>query len=101
MEEMNIRLRSIWGKWWVPLRKWFYPLWLAYETLIRFYEYADSVQSYFGESGRPYLGTISGIATFAICTAFLTVPACFILFKFFDTANLTGSPIEAKVKPIF
>lgn len=101
MEETNIRLQSIWGKWWEPIRKWFYPLWLAYETSMRFIEYAVSVQNYFDELGYPALSLIFGVATLVICTAFLTVPACFILFRFFNTSNLTSTQIESKLKPIF
>jgi len=36
MEEQNLQLKSIWGKWWEPIRKWFYPAWLIYETTVRF-----------------------------------------------------------------
>jgi len=98
---MNIQLQSIWGRWWIPVRKWFYPLWLAYETLVRFYEYAQSVYNYFGASGYPSLGTFCAVATFTVCTAFLTVPACFLLYRFFSTSNLTSTQIEFKLKPIF
>lgn len=101
MEEMKIPLQSIWGKWWVPIRKWFYPLWLAYETLVRFYQYADSTHSYFSGLGSPLLGTFCGISAFGICAAFLTLPACFVLYQFFSAENLTGSTIEAKLKPYF
>lgn len=110
MEEMNIQLKSIWGKWWEPIRKWFYPLWLAYETSFRFYQYALSVQTYYkeqhgdmarylGEFGSQFLGVFCAVGTFAICTAFLTVPACFVLYRFFKSANLTSTPLEAKLKP--
>lgn len=101
MEEIKIPLQSIWGKWWVPIRKWFYPLWLAYETLVRFYYYAESTHNYFYELSRPFLGAISGIVVFTICTAFLTLPACFVLYQFFSTENLSGNPIETKFKPYF
>ncbi|MFD2033587.1 hypothetical protein ACFSKL_02235 [Belliella marina] len=112
MEEYNKQQRSIWGKWWVPIRKWFYPAWLLYETSIRFYDYGQSVHHYFigqqdaiasyiGKIGVQVLDVFCSVATFAICTIFLTVPACFVLYKFFKTENLTGTPFEEKMKTIF
>ena len=109
MEERNKQLHSIWGKWWVPIRKWFYPSWLLYETSYRFYDYAESVhpyvinqlegiEVYIKEIGLQILAAISSIATFAICTVFLTVPACFLLYCFFTTKNVTGTTFEGKVK---
>lgn len=85
--------------WWIPIRKWFYPLWLAYETTLRFYEYALSAEHYFHTLGYPTLAIISSVISFAFCTVFLTFPACFILYKFFDTSNLTGTSLEARLKP--
>ncbi|WP_417602553.1 hypothetical protein [Owenweeksia hongkongensis] len=96
---MNIQQKSIWGKWWIPIRKWFYTLWLAYETTMRFYEYALSTEHYFDALGYPTLAIISSVISFVICAAFLTFPACFILYKFFDTSNLTGTSLEARLKP--
>lgn len=112
MEENNKPLKSIWGKWWEPVRKWFYPAWLVYETSIRFYDYAQSVHHYFvkqqdhiasyiGELGTQTLAVFCSVATFGVCTAFLTVPACFVLYQFFKTANLTGTQLEIKMKPLF
>lgn len=112
MGENDKQLKSIWGKWWVPIRKWFYPSWLIYETSIRFYDYAQSVQNYFinqqeyiatylGETGTQTLGVFCGVATFIICAAFLTVPASFVLYKFFKTENLTGTQVEEKMKIMF
>ncbi|CAM1368583.1 conserved hypothetical protein [Tenacibaculum litoreum] len=113
MEDNNKQqLKSIWGKWWEPIRKWFYPAWLIYETSIRFYEYALSVHIYFknpqnniasyiGEASTQILGIFCSLSTFIICTVFLTIPTCFILYKFFKTKNLTGSQFEATLKPIF
>lgn len=112
MEENNKPLKSIWGQWWEPIRKWFYPAWLTYETSIRFYDYTQSVHkcfieqedyiaSYMGEIGTQALDIFSSVATFAICTAFLTVPACFVLYKFFKTENLTGTQFEQKLKTFF
>ncbi|MEW7280149.1 hypothetical protein ABW636_16265 [Aquimarina sp. 2201CG1-2-11] len=112
MEKNNKQLQSIWGTWWEPIRKWFYPAWLLYETLVRFYEYTQSVYHYFlmeQEYTTPYIGEIGtqtlaifySVATFVICTAFLTVPTCFILYKFFNTDNLTGTRFELKMKRVF
>ncbi|WP_439490623.1 hypothetical protein [Algoriphagus sp.] len=112
MEENNKLPTSIWGKWWEPIRKWFYPGWLAYETSVRFYEYTKAVYHFFtrqqdfiavyiGKIGSQTLTVFSSVATFAVCTAFLTVPACFVLYKFFKAENLTGTPFEEKLKPLF
>ncbi|WP_103070138.1 hypothetical protein [Aquimarina sediminis] len=112
MEENNKQLKSIWGKWWEPFRKWFYPSWLLYETTIRFSDYAhsihtyfiqqqDNISSYIGEIGAQTLDVFCSILTFAICAAFLTLPACFVLHKFFKTDNLTGTQFENKMKPFF
>tara|TARA_R110000796_G_scaffold252637_1_gene389623 strand:- start:63299 stop:63637 length:339 start_codon:yes stop_codon:yes gene_type:complete len=112
MEENNRQLKSIWGKWWEPIRKWFYPAWLGYETSIRFYDYSlsvhqyfikqkDDIASYIGETGTQALDMLSSVGTFIVCTLFLTVPACFVLYKFFKIENLTSSPFESKLKPIF
>ena len=92
MEERNKQLHSIWGKWWVPIRKWFYPSWLLYETSYRFYDYAESVHPY-------VINQLEGIEV--ICTVFLTVPACFLLYCFFTTKNVTGTTFEGKVKVYF
>ncbi len=112
MEVDSLQLKSIWGKWWEPIRKWFYPAWLAYETLIRFYDYSLSVNSYFtnqqdfiafyiGDIGAQILNVFCSVSTFALCTIFLTVPACFVLYKFFKAKKLTGTQFENKIKPFF
>lgn len=111
MEENNKELKSIWGKWWEPIRKWFYPAWLIYEVSIRFNDYGKAVHNYFldqsslasyiGELGAQTLASLCSVATFVICTLFLTLPACLVLFKFFKVINLTGHPIEERFKPIF
>lgn len=98
MEEKNKQIHSIWGKWWEPIRKWFYPAWLIYETSYRFYEYSISTYNYFGETGNHVLAITTSIATFIICTAFLTVPTCFVLYKFFKIDDLTKSLFEEKMK---
>lgn len=88
MEERNKQLHSIWGKWWVPIRKWFYPSWLLYETSYRFYDYAESVhpyvinqlegiEVYIKEIGLQILAAISSIATFAICIRFFNGASLF------------------------
>lgn len=111
MEE-KYNKKSIWGSWWEPIRKWFYPAWLAYETSIRFYEYSLSVYHYFlsehhciaryvGQLGAQALNVFCTLSTFAICTLFLTLPACFVLFHFFKADNLTNTRWEEKVKMIF
>lgn len=105
----NKQLTSIWGKWWIPIRIWFYPLWLIYETLTRFYDYTQSVHHYFiqkqdylvtylGKTGTLALDAFSSIFTFIICTVSLTVPACFILYKFLTMENLTGTLFEKRMK---
>ncbi|NMM47631.1 hypothetical protein [Marinigracilibium pacificum] len=112
MEEKNKLQKSIFGKWWKPVRQWFYPTWLLYELTIRFYDYAIAVHNFFIE--RPdyfasYIGEIStqslavfcSVATFIICSAFLTVPACFILYKFFKIELLTDTQFEYKMKKYF
>lgn len=103
---------SIWGKWWEPIRKWFYTSWLAYEITARFYECSKNVKTffanqegfiadYFGKDGVKILADLSGALTFTICTAFLTIPACFALYQFFKKEDLTGSVFESKFKPWF
>lgn len=112
MGESKKVLKSIWGKWWVPIRKWFYLIWLLYETSIRFYVYAQSVHdyvicqqqdltSYIGETGTQSLAFFCSVSTFVICTFFLTVPTCFLLYKFFKTENLTYTMFEETIKPLF
>lgn len=101
MEEKNKQIHSIWGKWWESIRKWFYPAWLIYETSYRFNEYSISVYKYFGETENHTLAITASIATFIICTAFLTVPTCFTLYKFFKIDNLTNSLFEDKMKRFF
>lgn len=112
MEENNEQLRSIFGKWWVPIRKWFYPTWLLYETSIRFFDYAQSVHNYFineqdniasyiGEIGAQTLDVFCSFATFLICVISLTIPACFMLYKFFKESNLTNTRFEEKMKTYF
>lgn len=109
MEEKNNQLQSIFGKWWEPVRKWFYPAWLIYETSIRFYEYAQSVHnkfiiqqdyiaSFIGKMGVHILDIFCCLATFSICTFFLTVPTCFVLYKFFKIENLTNTQFEERIK---
>lgn len=112
MEKYNKKNTSIYGKWWQPIRKWFYPTWLAYELSIRFYDYAISIHNYFlewqnyftayiREIGIPILAIFCSLATFIICTAFLTLPTCFVLYKFFALNNLTQTQFEEKIKKYF
>ncbi len=112
MEAQKKPLKSIWGRWWEPIRKWFYPAWLIYETSIRFYEYAlgvhyylvsqqDILVPYIGNIGTQILDVFSSGVTFIVCTAFLTLPGCFTLYKFFKLDNLSGSQFEAKLKFYF
>ncbi|MEQ9165098.1 MAG: hypothetical protein RLO12_02480 [Fulvivirga sp.] len=112
MEEKNKQLKSVWGKWWEPIRKWFYPIWLLYELSIRFYDYSIDVHNYFterqdyfasiiGEIGTQALALFCGVATLAICTFFLTASTCFILYKFFKVENLTNTRFEEKTKKYF
>ena len=105
MERNNKQLRSIWGKWWASIRKWFYPTWLVYETFIRFYAYGQSVYDYFimqqvyiGEIGTQTSAIFFSVATFVICAVFLTLPATFLLYQFFQIDNLTSTWLEEKIK---
>ncbi len=86
-------------------------MWLGYETLVRFYEYAVAVNHYFttqeerisiyiGAIGAQILNVFCSVGTFAICIIFLTIPAVFILFKFFSVAKLTNTHFEQKLKRI-
>ncbi len=108
MEKNNKQLKSIWGKWWASIRKWFYPAWLVYETSIRFYVYGQSVHDYFimqqdfvGGIGAEISAIIFSVATFVICSSFLTLPASFLLYQFFQTENLTSTWFEEKIKRYF
>ncbi|TYA84389.1 hypothetical protein [Seonamhaeicola marinus] len=111
MEAQNKQLESIWGKWWEPLRKWFYPAWLIYETFIRFYSYSEDVYnyllnkqelivSYIGKIGAQILSLFCTSLTFLICIVFLTVPTSFVLFRFFKSYNMTGTKLENRFKKI-
>ena len=108
MEKNNKQLKSIWGKWWESIRKCFYPAWLVYETSIRFYGYGQSVHDYFmmqqeyvGEIGAQTSAIFFSVATFVICVAFLTLPAAFLLYQFFQIENLTSTLLEEKIKKYF
>ena len=101
METQNIALHSVWGKWWEPIRKWFYPAWLLYELTYRFYGYSIATYNYIEEVSNELLAIVSGVATFLICTAFLTVSTCFVLCKFFKIGNLTGTSFEERIKKYF
>ncbi|SIT16784.1 hypothetical protein SAMN05421761_1256 [Belliella pelovolcani] len=107
--EVNTQMHSIFGRWWIPIRKWFYPIWLFFELTIRFIDYSISVYDYliakpgywvpfFGKTGLQNGAVICSISTFVICTIFLTVSACFVIYKFFETDNLTATLFEVKVK---
>lgn len=111
METNSLQLKSIWGNWWLSIRKWFYPTWLIYETLIRFYDYTYGVYNYFNkqqENISPYIGDIGASflnitcssITFLVCTFFLTVPTSFILYKFFTVYNLSDTKFEVKLKKL-
>jgi len=108
MENNRKHLISIWGKRWEPIRKWFYPIWLFYETTERFYEYALSVYHLFehqqddiGEVTAQVLSIIASVCTFLICFAFLTIPACIALFKFFTSEKTYNAPFERQLKRYF
>ena len=111
MEKYNKKTKSIWGSWWMSIRKWFYLLWLIYEVSIRFYDYSlevyhfftqhqKNIVSFISEPGFHILAILSSFLTFAICTIFLTVPICFVLYQFFKTTNLTNTLLEEKLKRI-
>ncbi len=112
MEAQKKHKKSIWGNWWVPIRKWFYPAWLIYEVTVRFYVYTLAIHQYFkngdhniasyiGEIGAQVLDILSSSITFIGCTAFLTIPSCYILYKFFEFDNLTNTRFEQRIKVFF
>ena len=94
----DVQSKSIWGYWWEPVRKWFYPAWLLYELSYRFYQYAIAAHHYIAEMSNPILAVFGAVVSFIFCTASLTVSACFILYKFYKTANLTNTSIEKTIK---
>ncbi len=108
MEVYKKHQKSILGSWWEPLRKWFYPTWLVYEASIRFYGYALDVHKYFidqhdymGDTIAQTIAITCGIATFIICTFYLTVPACFTLYEFFKDDKPANIPLVNKLKVYF
>lgn len=108
MEGNKLELKSIWGKWWEPKRKWIYPTWLAYETTVRFYDYACSAYQYFinqqdniGKVAAQVLSILGSVSTFVICFAFLTIPGCFALFKFFKSEKTYHTSFESQIKKYF
>lgn len=112
MEENNKQMPSIFGKWWVPVRKWFYPAWLVYELSLRFYGYSLGVQNYFmnhydylssflGHSGTSIITAFCVAATFILCFLFLTLPAGYVLYYFFKQENVTATRFEPKLKKYF
>ena len=75
--------KSIWGKHWTPFRKVVYPVWLAYETSQRFYDYGESVHNfmekhqdkishYVGGIGAQTADIIASVGTFGLFELFLT-----------------------------
>lgn len=108
MEGKESQLKSIWGKWWEPNRKWFYPAWLLYETTVHFYDYAFSAYQFFinqqdgiGEVAAQALSILGSLGTFVICFAFLTIPASLALFKFFKPEGTGNSSFEIEIKKYF
>ncbi|GGH38748.1 hypothetical protein IA57_04435 [Mangrovimonas yunxiaonensis] len=105
MEENKTVNKSIWGTWWTAFRKWFYPAWLIYETVIRFYDYALGVYHYiilqeqiWGVKMAQPVALLASSLTFAICFFFLTVPASMALFRYFNTKDLASNSTEQKIK---
>ncbi|WP_242205481.1 hypothetical protein [Aestuariivivens insulae] len=108
MGEFKNQQKSIFGTWWEPIRKWFYPAWLVYETSIRFYDYALSVYSYFieqqdniGEVITQVLAITCGLTTFLICIFYVTLPVSIILYKFFKDDKPIVNPFIHKIKKYF
>lgn len=108
MEDYKEQQKPILGVWWQAIRVWFYPLWLIYETSIRFYDYSLGVHSYFieqqyfiGETFSKILAITCGLATFLICTFYLTLPASFSLYKFFKGELPISNPLIHKIKSYF
>jgi len=97
----HVQKHSIWGSYWEPVRKWFYPSWLLYELSYRFYQYAIATNQYIEQISNQPLAVFSAVVAFLICTLFLTVPTCFILYTFFKAENLTNTSIEKKLKRYF
>lgn len=98
MEVQHIQKRTIWGNRWEPLRKWVYPAWLLYELSYRFCQYAMDTYKYIDEISTQTLAVSGAVLVFLICTAFLTVSSCFILFRFFKKENLTQTSFEVLTK---
>jgi hypothetical protein len=107
MEAFNNQQKSVFGTWWVPVRKWFYPAWLIYETSIRFYEYAFAVGNYFidqgsfGELFAQILAITCGLAAFLVCIFYLTIPACIALYAYFKDDPIMAYPSMYKIKKYF
>ena len=108
MEKNNAYQKSIFGKWWAAIRKWFYPAWLLYETSIRFYDYALAIYIFFtkqqdllGVFSSQLLAVFCGISTFAICSFYLTLPACYVLYVFFKDNTPTAPKLIRRIKPYF
>jgi len=108
MEGNTLELKSVWGNWWATKRKWLYPAWLCYETTVRFYDYAYATYPYFinqqdniGAVAAQVLAIVASVGTFAICFAFLTIPGCIALFKFFKSEKTYYTSIESQIKKYF
>jgi hypothetical protein len=108
MEDLIKKQQSIFGRWWTAIRRWFYPAWLIYETSFRFYDYSVSVinyfiehQDFFGEATTQVLAIFCGLATFLLCTFYLTVPSSFTLYKFFKDEKSTTNPLIINIKRYF
>ena len=105
MEEYKSSQKSFLGPWWIPIRKWFYAAWLCYEISIRFYDYGIAVYNYLitqqemlGTTTAHIIAISGGISTFIVCSFCLTIPACYTIFKFFDSHNPTFHPLIYKIK---
>ncbi len=98
MEVSNVERKTIWGSWWEPVRKWFYPVWLLYELTHSFGHYAVSSYKYIDNLSNHTIAVLGAVVAFMLCSAFLTLTSCFVLFHFFKTKNLTKTSFEEKVK---
>ena len=101
MEVHDVGRKTFWGNWWEPIRKWFYPFWLLYELTFRFCQYALASYQYIEEISNQILAAFVALITFVVCTAFLTVSSCFIVYHFFQIENLTNTSFEERMKWYF
>lgn len=103
------QMTCIWGAWWIPFRPFAYTLWLAYEVSyrimdhcvvihMRFVRHHAGIAQYTGDFLAHALDIGTVVLTFLVCHAALTLPACFIMYKFLAEVNLTNTRFEEILK---